>query len=178
MIKERITEAEENVRTYIAEGLLKRQREDKVIAERYASNARESLDIADLIFTAGKSPLWVIVCSYYSMYYIANGVLRSLGYAVGRKISHKITADALVVFVRGRLRKRLLEDFEEAQAEASELAELRADEIVQHFDMEKEKRSIFQYDMTEVVKRSKAETSLKRAKEFVAEMEKLLPKSS
>ena len=41
--------------------------------------------------------------------------------------------------------------------------------------MEMDKRSRFQYNMTETIQEQKANTSLKRAREFVIEMKKLLP---
>jgi len=37
-----------------------------------------------------------------------------------------------------------------------------------------EKRSVFQYETTEEIKKAKAKTSLERAKRFAFEMEKLL----
>jgi uncharacterized protein (UPF0332 family) len=119
------------------------------------------------------SSLWVVVTSYYSMYYIANAVLFKLGYKVGDKISHKITSDALIVFVRDKLEKSLLEDYEAAKGEAMELNDL-TDEIIESFDFERRKRSTFQYDMNYVVKRTKAGTSRERAIKFNFELEKLL----
>ncbi len=63
-----------------------------------------------------------------------------------------MTADALIVFVKNKLKKELLEEYEEAQEEALEIVGKKAEEI----------------------KRAKAETSLKRAKEFIFEMKKML----
>jgi len=108
------------------------------------------------------------------MYYIANSVLYNMGYKVGHRISHKVTSDALIVYVREKLKRSLLEEFEDAQEEALEIAGLQADDLVESFDLERLKRSRFQYEMTEEIKRTKAETSLERAKRFVFEMEKLL----
>ena len=106
------------------------------------------------------------------MFYIANAVLFKLGYKIGDKIPHKVTADALIVFVRNKLKKRLLEDYEEAQNEA--LPGIKADTLIDEFDKERTKRGILQYETTAVEKHSKAVTSLKRAKNFIFEMEKLL----
>ena len=108
------------------------------------------------------------------MYYIANAVLYKLGYKIGDKISHKITSDALIVFVRNKLKKSLLEDYEEVKDEALDLVQSKANEIVMSFDYEIEKRGRFQYNMTEEIKSSKAKTSLIRAKEFADEMKNLL----
>lgn len=103
---------------------------------------------------------------------MANAVLFKLGYKVGDKIPHKITADALIVFVRNKLKKRLLEEYEEAQTEA--LPGIKADSLLDEFDKERDKRSMLQYETTTLEKHSKAKTSLQRAKNFVFEMEKLL----
>lgn len=170
---ERIKEAEINVRSYLKEGLLKKSILDENILNTYRKNSEESLMVADLVLKEELSPLWVIVSSYYSMYYIANAVLLKLGYKVGSNVSHKVTNDALIVFVRDKLKKSLLEDFEDAKAEAMELANL-TDDILESFDFERKKRSTFQYNMTAPVKKSKAQTSIERAKSFNLEFEKLL----
>lgn len=173
--KKRIDEAKINVERYIAEGLLKRIKYiDRNILITLKKNSEESLKIADFLFKNNLSSLWTIVCSYYAMYYAANAVLYSLGYKVGHKISHKITSDALIVFVRNKLKEKMIEDYEEAKEEALELAGLKADELIESFDFERIKRTKFQYNMTEFAKRNKAKTSLERAKNFIFEMEKLL----
>lgn len=73
--------------------------------------------VAEYIFEEGISPMWVIVSSYYSMYYMSNAVLGQLGFKVGEKMSHRITADALIVQVRDKLKNSLLQDFDEAKDE-------------------------------------------------------------
>ncbi|MFH1636887.1 MAG: hypothetical protein ABIB71_00505 [Candidatus Woesearchaeota archaeon] len=113
-----------------------------------------------------------LVTSYYSMFYIANAVLFKIGYKVGDKIAHKVTADALIVHVRNKLKKRILEEYEEAKNEA--LPGIKADTLIDEFDKERSKRGTLQYQTTAVEKHSKAITSLKRAKSFMFEMEKLL----
>ncbi|HDI02673.1 MAG TPA: HEPN domain-containing protein [Candidatus Aenigmarchaeota archaeon] len=140
----------------------------------FLKNSEESLKLANKIFSEKSSWLWVIVISYYAMYYIANAVLYKHGYKIGSRISHKVTADALIVFVRNKLKNVLLEEFEEAQEEALEIARLKSNEIIESFDLERRKRSKFQYEMTEEVKMSKAKTSLERAKRFCFELRKLV----
>lgn len=171
--KERVKEADANVKGYLRDGLLKRRTMDENILNVLRKNSQESLIVADLVLKEDLSSLWVIVSSYYSMYYIANAVLLKLGYKVGSAVSHKITSDALIVFVRNNLKKSLLEDFEDAKAEAMELANL-TDDIIETFDFERKKRSTFQYNMTAPIKKSKAQTSIERAKTFNLEFEKLL----
>ena len=131
-----------------------------------------SIGIAAFLAENKKSDLWIIVASYYSMFYMADAVLFKLGYKVGDRMPHKVTANALIVFVRNKLRKRLLEEYEEAKSEA--LPGIKADVLIDEFDKEREKRGILQYETTAVEKHAKAVTSLKRAKNFIFEMEKLL----
>lgn len=173
--EERVKEAERNVKGYREDQLLwKYSVFRKEIFDTYLRNYRESLYVAQKTFDQQLSNLWVVVISYYSMYYIANAVLYKIGYKVGSKVSHKVTADALIVLVRNKLRKELLEEYEEAKDEALEIIGRKTDELIQSFHREMEKRSVFQYESTEEIKRAKAQTSLQRAKEFVFEMKKLL----
>lgn len=173
--EERIKEAERNVRGYIEDSLLwKIERDKKEILETYKRNYKESLDVAKRLFDENLSNLWIIVTSYYSMYYIANAVLYKSGYKVGSKVSHKVTADALIVFVRNKLKKSLIDDYEEAKEEALDIIGRKTDEIISSFDKEMSKRSMFQYETTEEIKKAKAKTSYERAKKFIFEMKKLL----
>ena len=56
-----------------------------------------------------RASLWVIVISYYAMFYAANAVLLHLGYRTGEKIAHKVTSDALIVLVLEKLYELLLD---------------------------------------------------------------------
>ncbi len=173
--KERINEAEKNVKAYLDEGLLKKLVGfDRNIFTVFKKNSEDSLKVADLLFSGNLSALWTIVCSYYSMYYMANAVLYKMGYKVGYKIPHKVTGEALIALVRNKLKAGILEGYEEAQEEALELANVKTDELIESFEFERMKRSKFQYEMTEPIKMSKAQTSLERAKKFAFELEKLL----
>ena len=173
--KEKIAEAQANVRTYLADGLLKRAKViDANVLQVLKHNYLESLKVAELLFSNNHSNLWTIVCSYYAMFYIANAVIYVQGYKVGHKIAHQVTADALMVYVKDKLKDVLLVEYEETRDAALEIAGVKAEELVASFDAERLKRSQFQYEMTEVVKQSKAQTSLERAKAFIFEMEKLL----
>lgn len=167
---ERIKEAESNVRLYVSEGLLKKEKFRDVVFETYLRNHRESLLVARKLFNEKLSNLWVIVISYYSMFYLANALLYKIGYKVGSKVAHKVTSDALIVFVRNRLKDSLIEDYELAGAEALTLS----DNLLQSYDFERVKRSVFQYESTEEIKTAKAKTSLDRAEQFSIEIEKML----
>jgi uncharacterized protein (UPF0332 family) len=171
---ERIKEAESNMRKYFEDNLISKSSPNQIVLATYLRNALESMEVAELILEKKKSDLWVVVCSYYGMYYIANAVLNKLGYKVGEKISHKVTSDALIVFVRNKLKKSLLEQYENLKEDALALVQNKTDELVLSFHYEREKRSLFQYNMKEELKSSKSQTSLTRAKEFIDEMKNLL----
>ncbi len=170
----RIKEAETNVQSYLADGLLKKAVLDKQVMNIFERNAKESLRVAEEVFQKNFSELWVIVCSYYAMFYYANAVLLKIGYKVGEKIAHKVTSDSLIVFVRAKLKESLLEEYEETKEEALKLAGIKADSLIESFEFERNKRSLIQYKTMEFEKQSKAKTSLERAKIFSREMEKLL----
>lgn len=173
--KERINEAKENVSQYLKEGMLKKITvKEPSVKKILVNNCNESLTVAESLSKSNISNLWVIVCSYYSMYYIANAVLYDLGYKVGDKISHKVTADTLIVYAIKKLKESFFEDYEEAKEDALEISGNKAEELIEHFDFEREKRSRFQYSISETALKSKAQTSLERAKKFVFEMKKLL----
>jgi len=181
LTEKRIREAHNNVKSYFDEGLLKKICSKNEDVDMLIENSKESLEVANFIFDADVSVLWVVVSSYYSMYYIANAVLHNFGYKVGDKISHKITNDALIVFVREKLKSSCLEDFESVKTEAHQMMNVSdsmnlADDIIQSFEFEKNKRSNFQYkiDSNLVKSKSRAKTSLDRAKNFIHEMEKLI----
>lgn len=174
--EKRTREAESNLKQYLAEGLIKKQ-SNETAKQMYIENCDLSLETAKNLMALEtkeyKPYLWVIVSSYYAMYYIANAVLLEIGYKVGDRISHKVTSDALIILIRNKLNKKLIEEYENVKEEALELISFRTDTLLQSFDFEREKRSKFQYRMNEQIIKSKALTSLERAKVFVFEMKKL-----
>jgi uncharacterized protein (UPF0332 family) len=166
----KVEEARKNCTHYLSDGMIKKSEFIKIVYDTYMRNHKESLACAQQLFDTGTSHLWVIVISYYSMFYIANAVLYSIGYKVGHKIAHKVTTDALLTFAKHRINDSLLQAYDLAQEEALSLT----DSQLEHFEFERSKRSMVQYETTEEIKRSKAETSLKRAKEFSAHLEIVL----
>jgi hypothetical protein len=74
-----------------------------------------------------------------------------------------------------KIKKGLLEEYENAKDDALEIASIKSDEIISLYSLELEKRSRFQYNMTESIQEQKANTSLIRARQFMFEMKKLLP---
>ncbi len=175
--KKRISEAESNVKSYLEEGLLTKTVADRQVMGILVRNAKESLRVAQETHQRNLSELWTIVCSYYAMFYYANAVLLELGYKVGEKIAHRVTADAMIVYTRKRLKESLLEEYEETRGEALNLAGMKADALVESLDLERNKRGLVQYKTLEIDKQSKAKTSLARSKEFCLEMEKLLERA-
>jgi len=173
--EKRIKEAQKNTKAYIEDGLLwKFKVLNNKILETYKRNYKESLQVAKKLFDEDISNLWAIVISYYSMYYITNAVLYKIGYKIGSKISHKVAADSLIVFIKNKLKKSLIEDYEDVKEEALDIIGRKTDELIESFDREMEKRSVFQYETTEEIKKAKARTSLERARRFIFEMKKLL----
>jgi len=107
--EKRIKEAEANVRRYLSEGLIKKEQYNSIVFTVLTNNSNESIETATFLSTNRKSNLWIIVSSYYSMFYVANALLYKIGYKIGDKISHKVTSDALIVFTRDKLKESLLE---------------------------------------------------------------------
>lgn len=175
--KKRVKEAEDNVRSYLDEGLLRKAAMNRQIMNILLKNAKESLRVAEEVHQKNLSELWVIVCSYYAMYYYANAVLLKFGYKTGEKIIHKVTSDALIVYVRGKLKESLIEEYEQTKEEALSLAGMKADSLIESFEFERNKRSLIQYQTLEIEKQAKARTSLQRAKDFAKEMDKMLAPS-
>jgi hypothetical protein len=108
------------------------------------------------------------------MFYIANAVLLKYGYKVGDKIAHKVTSDSLIVFIKDKFKNKLIENFEEAKSETFNLinieeSDILANDTIESFEFERNKRSLFQYNLGKSLTRSKAKTSLKRAKEFFSQ---------
>ena len=131
--KKRIEEARNNANRYLTEKLItKVDFINPSIKQILLNNCYESLRVAELLNNGNHSNLWTIVSSYYSMYYIANAVLYEIGYKVGEQISHKVTSDALIAYAMQKLKQSLLEDYEEAKAEALEISGNKANEIMEN----------------------------------------------
>ena len=104
------------------------------------------------------------------MFYIASAYLYKKGYKAGQEIVHQVVNEALIVFSRSNLEKHFLEEYEEEKEKALSASE----NLLKDYEFEKIKRARFQYETTEEIKEAKAQTSLDRAKNFVAVMRQLL----
>lgn len=171
---DRIKEAKQNFSQYLEVGLIKKEK-NETAKLMYIKNAELSFNLAEECMSSRLKPyIWVVVIAYYSMFYIANAVLLELGYKIGDKVVHKVTNDALIVLVMNKIRQSLLEEYESAREDASEIASIKSEEIISLYGLELDKRSRFQYNMTEYVQEQKANTSVTRARQFIFEMKKLL----
>lgn len=175
--EKRKKEAQQNFAGYLQDGLLKKE-SNELAKSKYLENADLSLRTAQELMQSSLKPyLWVMVIAYYAMFYMANAILLQQGYKTQEYRAHKVTSDALIVLVLDKLKKEILEGYEELQKDALEIANARAEAVIESYALEREKRSRFQYHMLEQTKGSKAQTSLKRASEFVFELKKLLKSS-
>jgi|SRR3989344_338128 len=170
MDEKRLKLAENNFKNYLRDGLIKREIFKDIVYQTYLKNAIESLNVANEVFRNKTSYLWVVVSSYYSMFYIASAYLYKKGYKAGQEIVHQVVNEALIVFSRSNLEKHFLEEYEEEKEKALSASE----NLLKDYEFEKIKRARFQYETTEEIKEAKAQTSLDRAKNFVAVMRQLL----
>jgi uncharacterized protein (UPF0332 family) len=198
--KERLDEAKRNVKLYMDDGLLKvGDKEAPRFVDFFMANAESSLRTASILQQISdenalketlkvgmdfESYLWVIVSSYYAMFYAATAILAKQGIRATGQIVHKVTGDALIHFLGSNEKlAKLLEQYEEAQAVGLELVgreelmkrmKRKADELIIAYEGERKKRSKFQYDIGVQAKRGYAQASLERAKDFVFEIGKLV----
>lgn len=197
--EKRLREVEINIPQYLKEGLITKEESNKRFVDFYVKNTKNSLDVARLLMKTSKDSklketmelkddfecfLWVVVSSYYSMFYMANAALCSLGIKIGDELVHKITSDCLVFyFIKTRkLAKQYFEEYENSRNDVLELMATtedikfhdKAKKLIETFDFEKKKRGTFQYEITKSVKENIAETSINRAKTFLFELERLI----
>ncbi|HIG94828.1 MAG TPA: hypothetical protein HA283_04495 [Nanoarchaeota archaeon] len=170
MDEARIKQAENNFKNYLDEGKIKKINFDKQIYTTYLRNSIESLSVAEKLFKDNTSSLWVVVTSYYSMFYITCAYLYKLGYKAGSEIVHQVVNESLIVQGRHKIKNYLLENYSEEKMKAL----IIVDNHLDNFEREKAKRASFQYETTEMIKETKAKTSLERAKEFVRLMREIL----
>ncbi|MFH1209249.1 MAG: hypothetical protein V1663_00460 [archaeon] len=189
-----IKEIKSNINYYLKDGLFKKIEYDH-LTEFYLENAKKSLATSEALKQLSndvnlkklfnllddfETYLWVITTSYYSMFYAVNALFSKNGIKIGDKIAHKVTSDVFYFYFikNNKIAKRLFEIYEEIKDEALDLTDNKyikvADELSNNLDFEREKRHKFQYNMLESIKKSYAETSLKRAIEFVNQIEVII----
>ncbi|MBS3092299.1 hypothetical protein J4466_02660 [Candidatus Pacearchaeota archaeon] len=183
---------EANINTYLNEGLFKKGEYEELI-DFYVKTAKKTLQTADILLQISEDSelkkqlnllddfetyLWVITTSYYSMFYIVNALFSKYRIKLGEKIVHKVASDVLYFYFikNDKIAKELFEIYEEAKDQAMDLIRYseQAEKLFYDLEYERSKRHKFQYNMTENIKKEYAQTSLKRAKEFLSEMELLI----
>ena len=146
MDEKRIEIAGKNFVNYLREGMIKKvSMIDPLIYGTYLKNARESLNVANQLFQNKTSYLWVIVSSYYSMFYFACAYVYKLGYKPGDEIVHQVVNEALIVQGRHKIKNHLLQAYEIEKEEALSIS----DNYLNNYESEKIKRRTFQYETTE-----------------------------
>jgi len=170
MDEKRVKKAENNFKNYLRDGLIKKEVFQDIVYQTYLKNATESLNVANEILKNKTSSLWVVVSSYYSMFYIASAYLYKKGYKTGQEIVDQVVNEALIVLSKSDLEKHFLEEYEEER----EKALAASGNLLKDYEFEQTKRARFQYETTEEIKEAKAKTSLERAKNFVAVIRQLL----
>ena len=148
MDEKRIKRAENNFNNYLKEGLIKKDTFQNIVYQTYLKNATESLNVANEILKNKISSLWVVVSSYYSMFYIASAYLYRKGYKAGQEIVHQVVNEALIVLSKSDLEKHFLEEYEEEKEKALAASE----NLLKDYEFEKTKRARFQYETTEEIK--------------------------
>lgn len=125
--------------------------------------------------------MWAVNAGYYSLFYAATALLASQGHKIRTDHSiHALTYHALVYYFLDcdkKIAKHILEQYVIAGKEASELlqtAEEEAREHVQNVRREMGKRRDFTYEMGMIAEKNKAETSARRAKEFLTLVKELM----
>lgn len=125
--------------------------------------------------------MWVINAGYYSMFYAATALLAAHNHKlnVGQGI-HSLTYHALVYYFLDsdkKIAKHMLEQYSIAEREASELlqaVETKAKEQIGNVRLELSKRREFTYEIGKTAEKHKAETSVKRASEFLTLVKELM----
>ena len=199
-----IKEAERNIPQYLTDGLLSRDSAHAKFVPFYMNNSKLSFQLASHVFKLSSDAetkknagfpadmefyLWVVVTSYYSMFYAANAALAKLGLKVADKIPHRVTQDALIVYFlkSKKLAKYFLEDYKATKQEVLSVMgmseeellkefQMKATELVATFDFQRQKRGDFQYHVDLSVKQNVAQLSLERARKFVQEIASTIEK--
>lgn len=192
--QEKVKQIERNIKTYLHEGLFKKG-DYQYLTDFYVNTAKKSLSTADALMQLSENNelkqrfnlledfetyLWVCITSYYSMFYAVNALFSKNRIKIGDKIVHKVTSDVFYHYFiqNNKIAKELFKAYEEAKEQAMDLINTKyqeqAEGLARNLDFERTKRSKFQYNTTKLVKKSYAQTSLKRAMEFVNKIEVLI----
>ncbi|MBT5022844.1 hypothetical protein HOK51_03950 [Candidatus Woesearchaeota archaeon] len=155
-------------------------------ADFFLNKGRESVQVAQRIFDLYKEEnintnRWVINISYYSMFFTATALLAKFNHKIEADAGiHRMTYHALVhYFIKEdhKLKTEIIDQYKDAVDDAEDILQLGETKIMQlvnEFNFEIEKRKIFTYELGKSAERTKAETSLNRAKNFFRELERVI----
>lgn len=189
-----IEESRKAVRQLIQEGLI------LPAGERYAdfflNKAKQSLETAQSLLKISLSTelkeklqlsssyegyMWVINTAYYAMFYAGTALLAKYNHRIkGEQGIHSLTYHALIYYFLDndkKLSKHILGQYKQAEEEAGELlqtVEQKARDHIEQVKFELAKRREFTYEIGKVAERAKAETSIRRAEEFVTLVKELI----
>ena len=137
MDEKRLKIAKRNFNNYLKKGLIKKENFQDIVYQTYLKNAAESLSVANEIYKNKLSSLWVVVSSYYAMFYIASAYVYKKGYKTRHKIVHQIINEALIVFSTNDLEKHFFKEYEEEREKALAASE----NLLKDYESEKNKKS-------------------------------------
>jgi uncharacterized protein (UPF0332 family) len=192
--KDRIKKAELNYQEYLrSDKVIPKHKEIEKYMKFFLNNAETSILTAKTLLEVSESTgkkdalgvdkefesfLWVVVSSYYSMFYASLALLAKHNIKVeGEMSKHKAVADTLISqFIANKRLAKLLEGYEEAKETALGITgtEEKAMELVENYNLERVKRGKLQYDLGAEAKQNLARTSLSRATAFIAEIRAIL----
>jgi uncharacterized protein (UPF0332 family) len=165
MDNSRVQQAEQYIRECKADNRVRKQPVEHIVSTTYKNNQEESLRLAQIIYETKGSVLWIVVTSYYAMFYAANRALTTQGIKISGQSRHKTTVEALIVFLRKDIRDEFLSEYEDAVAQALDL--------IENFEYERKKRGSIQYQTSPQIKRAQAKTSYQRAIQFCTVMDRI-----
>ena len=169
---------------------------DQKFVEFFLKKAETSLQTAQIILKISNNAkiktelqlqatydgyMWIINTAYYSMFYAVTSLLAKYNHRIKVEQGlHALTYHALVYYfldLDKKLAKHIIEQYQQAELEASELlqtAEQKAREHIEKVKFELSKRREFTYEMGKIAEKSKAETSIKRAEEFLTLVKEMI----
>lgn len=125
--------------------------------------------------------MWVINSAYYSMFYAATSLLAKFNHQIKTDQGiHALTYHALIYYFLDndqKLTRHILEQYQNAEKEASELlqiADRKAKDHIINVKLELSKRREFTYETGKIAEESKAKTFIKRAEEFLTMVRELM----
>lgn len=126
------------------------------------------------------SYMWVINCSYYSMFYAALALLGRNGHKIRAEVGiHKTVYHALIYYFidnESKLSFRYIEQYKDVKDRAEEILQHKEKtmSLIRNLKYEVNKRQEFTYDLGREAEESKATTSYERAKAFITAVKEMI----